>query len=634
MPKQLNMVSFPGPSPPQLQTMYYDPAQHVNGRGSASTTAVPPSPVASPTVTSIPSIATSTTNGTETDVISVSERASSHTHSSPSSPTLHSKSQVVPDGQPSDTPQSLVSSLYTTMNMPPQAETILLASPHASSAPGSPTKTVITISTGDAVVVSQNQNPNPLSDSEPKPKAIWAIWSRRPTDPSQAPGIIISPCARPPPNVVQQALDVGTPPPSPVLVPKVVEDEGGGEGEEEQVLEKEGNREEERAQVAIGAGAAAQQRRDSIAPSSSASVAGGSTDLTDASTSTVPGSPMSSTTSASLSMAVAVVGNTGEERKITGSETKDEVEGTTPATSTLMTTTIPTTTTTMATTTETTTASAPPIPASASLSPQQPKKSWASLLKTSDSSSSSGLGTGRSGLPISNVVGISIPGSMLSNSSSSGAASVSRKSELLALLNGIGTGAGMGFKGGNYASVAAGPGIKATNTAIRPRGLINSGNMCFATSVLQMLVYTAPFQKLFVELERLRGVGAGREKEREREKEGSKTPLVDAMVEFIREFVVDVSVKEDGMVNGTGWGKGKERERERESGYDDDGMWDGESFIPTYVYDAMKEKKRFDNMRVSFYNMFFIFLRLKNYGLYRVVNKKTQKSFLVSYWRH
>ncbi|KAF8343378.1 hypothetical protein F5887DRAFT_1212517 [Amanita rubescens] len=26
-------------------------------------------------------------------------------------------------------------------------------------------------------------------------------------------------------------------------------------------------------------------------------------------------------------------------------------------------------------------------------------------------------------------------------------------------------------------------------------------------------------------------------------------------------------------------------------------MWEGESFIPTYVYDALKEKKRFDNMR-------------------------------------
>ena len=30
---------------------------------------------------------------------------------------------------------------------------------------------------------------------------------------------------------------------------------------------------------------------------------------------------------------------------------------------------------------------------------------------------------------------------------------------------------------------------------------------------------------------------------------------------------------------------------------DDD--WDLDSFLPTYIYDAMKEKKRFDTMRVS-----------------------------------
>ncbi|KIM48550.1 hypothetical protein M413DRAFT_437769 [Hebeloma cylindrosporum] len=41
-------------------------------------------------------------------------------------------------------------------------------------------------------------------------------------------------------------------------------------------------------------------------------------------------------------------------------------------------------------------------------------------------------------------------------------------------------------------------------------------------------------------------------------------------------------------------GKGKERERERER---DSGERDDESFLPTYVYDAMKVKKRFEHMR-------------------------------------
>jgi hypothetical protein len=58
--------------------------------------------------------------------------------------------------------------------------------------------------------------------------------------------------------------------------------------------------------------------------------------------------------------------------------------------------------------------------------------------------------------------------------------------------------------------------------------------------------------------------------------------------------------------------KGKEREREQERGdfvqdaikggavgrrEDDDGGT--ESFLPTYVYDAMKVKKRFEHMRPS-----------------------------------
>jgi ubiquitin carboxyl-terminal hydrolase 10 len=43
----------------------------------------------------------------------------------------------------------------------------------------------------------------------------WAIWSRRPTNPSLAPGIIISPRSRPPQDVLEKALRVSTPPESP-----------------------------------------------------------------------------------------------------------------------------------------------------------------------------------------------------------------------------------------------------------------------------------------------------------------------------------------------------------------------------------------------------------------------------------
>jgi len=61
-------------------------------------------------------------------------------------------------------------------------------------------------------------------------------------------------------------------------------------------------------------------------------------------------------------------------------------------------------------------------------------------------------------------------------------------------------------------------------------------------------------------------------------------PLVDATIEFLKEFQPILAHSKR---------KGKEVDRE-----DKDGLG---SFIPTYVYDAMKEKKRFDNMRVGVY---------------------------------
>lgn len=111
------------------------------------------------------------------------------------------------------------------------------------------------------------------------------------------------------------------------------------------------------------------------------------------------------------------------------------------------------------------------------------------------------------------------------------------------------------------------------------------------------MVYCEPFWTLFEEMGK---VVSGRGKE------WRGTPLVDATIDFLREFAVDDSkgktkAKEGG--NGKS-GKGKER-------YDGNGVLVKEeddveenvtdSFLPTYVYEALKEKKRFDNMRVCFF---------------------------------
>jgi hypothetical protein len=70
---------------------------------------------------------------------------------------------------------------------------------------------------------------------------------------------------------------------------------------------------------------------------------------------------------------------------------------------------------------------------------------------------------------------------------------------------------------------------------LRPRGLLNTRNICFANAVLQLLVNSPPFWNLFRELgdlkaERRAGV---------LEPGGSTSPLVDATVRFLKEFSVE-----------------------------------------------------------------------------------------------
>ena len=114
---------------------------------------------------------------------------------------------------------------------------------------------------------------------------------------------------------------------------------------------------------------------------------------------------------------------------------------------------------------------------------------------------------------------------------------------------------------------------------IRPRGLVNTGNMCFANAVLQTLVYTPPFYRLFTELGKyISGTGSNATKWADKD-----TSMVNATVEFLKEF------------------KPKVRDTSKGS-YEDDEDYDAiDSFIPSYVYDAMKEKNRFENMGVSNY---------------------------------
>ncbi|KAI0306280.1 hypothetical protein B0F90DRAFT_1862706 [Multifurca ochricompacta] len=214
-------------------------------------------------------------------------------------------------------------------------------------------------------------------------------------------------------------------------------------------------------------------------------------------------------------------------------------------------------------------ASIPTSPSAASSSvvsaPPAPKKSWASLLRPAAGDTGS-ASISKSSLPTSSVVGFSIPATPPPTR-----VPPARRAELLALLNGTSFSRPTG------------------NTVLprfRARGLVNSGNMCFANAVLQLLVYCLPFRKLFRELGRLMGQ---RGRGDSQESGGGATPLVDATVRFLEEFVHEDKKLPSTQQQQVGRNKTREEEEKKEEGVD--------SFIPTYVYDAMKEKKRFDNMR-------------------------------------
>jgi ubiquitin carboxyl-terminal hydrolase 10 len=113
--------------------------------------------------------------------------------------------------------------------------------------------------------------------------------------------------------------------------------------------------------------------------------------------------------------------------------------------------------------------------------------------------------------------------------------------------------------------------------------------MCFANAVLQVMVYCPPFRRLFTQLGRILG-GAGFASVTGKDRVVGGTPLVDATIQFLKEFSLrDVSKEGDE--------KGKEVDKPRAGEGEEENPRD--AFIPYYIYDAMKEKKRFETMRVG-----------------------------------
>ena len=127
---------------------------------------------------------------------------------------------------------------------------------------------------------------------------------------------------------------------------------------------------------------------------------------------------------------------------------------------------------------------------------------------------------------------------------------------------------------------------------LRACGLVISENNCFANAVFQLLVHCPPFWNLFRDLGKpmgKQGLGEGQEAS------GGATPLVDAMVKLLGEFIYkeEQSMTQQSQQNAT---KGKARRNEGGKNKHDASVVD--SFNPRYIYDAMKQKRQLKTLLV------------------------------------
>ncbi|MCJ1288113.1 hypothetical protein MMC26_007468 [Xylographa opegraphella] len=107
---------------------------------------------------------------------------------------------------------------------------------------------------------------------------------------------------------------------------------------------------------------------------------------------------------------------------------------------------------------------------------------------------------------------------------------------------------------------------------IKPRGLVNTGNMCYMNSILQILVFCVPFHR-FLDQVGKQAVYSFK----------SDTPMLDAMIMFMHEYpVIDSAASIEQLRL-----RLKDNELEQY----------GDAFTPEFVYEVIRRLPRFSTMR-------------------------------------
>ncbi|KAJ2787752.1 hypothetical protein GGI15_000453 [Coemansia interrupta] len=104
--------------------------------------------------------------------------------------------------------------------------------------------------------------------------------------------------------------------------------------------------------------------------------------------------------------------------------------------------------------------------------------------------------------------------------------------------------------------------VKFSSALVQPRGLVNSGNMCFMNVVLQALLYCAPFFNMLLDIRQNVAFSFNQ-----------PTPLLEALIQFTNEFKQDPTPMALLLEEDT------------------------DPFVPENVYEALRQKNVFQTLR-------------------------------------